>query len=99
MNISPQAAAFLALSALAIGYLLGLLFRTRFSNSRIIGTVTKHTERHATIVMKRRGQSGQAPIVYYMIGPVRYREKDAIEDLTRWQACQQPQPGTPEGSS
>lgn len=90
-GISFQAAAFLAVAGVAVGYLLGLMFRTRLTDRSIIGTVTSassHTTKHATIVTKRRGTSKDgARFVYYMVGPVRYREVDAIEDLTRWQAA------------
>lgn len=84
--ISPQLATLLTLAGVAIGYFLGLFFRSRLSSNRIIGVVSSHTTELATIVMKRRGRSGTAPIIYYMVGPVRYREKDAIGDLARWQA-------------
>lgn len=69
-----------------------LSYKVYTLRSKIIGTATSlsaHTEKHATVIAKRRGR---APVIYYMIGPVRATEREAIQDLVRWQAAVSPRP-------
>lgn len=77
----------LVLDLVLLAVIIALAYRLHAVRTKLIGSataLTQHDKRCATVVAKRRGRG---PVIYYAVLPVRATEREAVQDLVRWQAA------------